>query len=139
MTIKHVQYKSRMDAEAAPANPRWAVISLNEPDAYDGFAQITQGWHSVLKLSFHDVTPDSHGLDESITICCEQHAREIVEYVRRVAPEVDGILVHCRAGVSRSAAVAKWISGEYRIPFDRNYKMFNKHVYQLLIAAGRDR
>jgi predicted protein tyrosine phosphatase len=132
-----VEFCSRINAECRTPDARWALISLNEPDAWDGLARIAPGWHSVLQLSFHDVTPESHGLDALITFFSEEDARQVVDFVRRVAQEVDGILVHCRAGVSRSAAVAKWISGEYRIPFDRHYKHFNKHVYQLLIAAGK--
>jgi predicted protein tyrosine phosphatase len=132
-----VKFCSRTAAEGHTPAARWAVISINEPDAYDGMAKIAEGWHSVLRVSFHDVTMKSHGLDALIRHCSVDDARQIVEFVRRAAPEVEGFLVHCRAGVSRSAAVAKWISGEFRIPFDRRYDKYNDDVYRLLIAAGK--
>lgn len=133
-----VGFCSRQSAEALEPQPDWAVISLNEPDTFDGSARLQQGWHSVLQLMFHDTTP-AREYEEVVAHMTAEDARQIVEFVRRVAPEVEGILVHCRAGVSRSAAVAKWISGAYRIPFDRHYKQFNKHVYALLIEAGKTR
>lgn len=132
-----VKFCSRIAAEGNTPNSRWAVISINEPYAHDGMAKIAEGWHSVLQLSFHDVTPESHGLDALITFFTVEDAQKIVEFVRQVAPEVEGFVVHCRAGVSRSGAVAKWISEEFRTPFDRRYDKFNKHVYQLLIAEGK--
>lgn len=125
-----------MEAEALPGDPNWALISINEPDAFDGLAQVASEWHSVLQLTFHDTTPDRQYEEEVMHMTSEDACR-IVEFVRRVAPEVQGFLIHCRAGVSRSAAVAKWISGEFRIPFDRSYDKFNRHVYELLISAGK--
>jgi predicted protein tyrosine phosphatase len=114
----------------------WAVISIGEPNASDGDPKVADGWHAVLRLSFHDVTPDSHALDSGYTFMTDEDAARIVDFVRKVAPDVDGILVHCRAGISRSAAVAKWICGQYRIPFNRDYDKWNAHVYKLLCEAG---
>jgi predicted protein tyrosine phosphatase len=132
-----VYFCDRNVAVAAGPWKDWALISINEPDAWDGMAKIAKGWHSVLRVSFHDVTMKSHGMDALIRHCSQEDARQIVDFVRKAAPEVEGILVHCRAGVSRSAAVAKWISGEFRIPFDRRYDKYNDDVYRLLIAAGK--
>lgn len=132
-----VYFCDRNVAVAAGPWKDWALISINEPDAWDGLAKIAEGWHSVLRVSFHDVTMKSHGMDALIRYCSQDDARQIVDFVRKAAPEVEGILVHCRAGVSRSAAVAKWISGEFRIPFDTRYNKFNEDVYRRLIEARK--
>ena len=136
MTIERVLFVSKHAAESNTPWADWAVISITDFDGY-GQADIKKGWHSVLCIAFHDVDPavstEEHG-DVEMTI---DHARQIVEFVRSLSSEVNGVLVHCNAGVSRSAAVAKWIAGEFRIPFDGRYDKFNRHVYGLLIEAGR--
>ena len=137
--LNKVIFVGRHSAEMCAPWSDWAVISLNEPDSCDGPAKIADGWHSVLRLSFHDVTPKSDGMDALIRYADADDAKQIVEFVRRVAPEVSGIMVHCRAGISRSAAVVKWISGQYRIPFSWRYDKFNEHVYQLLCEAGNQK
>lgn len=61
------------------------------------------------------------------------------------ADAYDDILVHCEAGMSRSAAVAKWLSD--RMGYDLwvhpkgigTYRYYNRHVYRTLEAAdGHD-
>lgn len=63
-------------------------------------------------------------------------AQKIVAFVKEVAPHVEGIIVHCRAGISRSAAVAKWICSQYQIPFDAKYLKYNDYVYRLMVLAA---
>lgn len=135
--LSNVLFVGRHTAETCPPIKNWALISIGEPDSYDGMPKIPPGWKHILKLSFHDVSPKKDGRDALLTYFCEQDAKSIVEFVRRVAPDVDGILIHCRAGISRSAAIAKWVCGEYRISFNRKYNLYNIHVYQLLIEAGK--
>jgi len=66
-----------------------------------------------------------------------QHALEIVNFVQAIAPNVEGIMVHCKAGISRSAAVAKWIAEIYQLPFNHAYDYYNKHVYKMLSEASK--
>lgn len=130
--IERVRFLSRRCAENCEAWPDFAPFSLNEPDAKDGEAVIKEGWHDVLRLGFHDITPDMIDLEQQYTLVNDDQAKQIVDFVRRVAPNVEGIIVHCRAGVSRSAAVAKWISGEYGIPFNASCDRYNAFLYRLL-------
>lgn len=137
--ISKVIFAGRHTAETCGPWPDWGLISIGEPDSYDGPPKIIPGWRAVLRLSFHDVSPskEKDGMDALLTYFTEEDAKAVVEFVRRVAPDVEGILIHCRAGISRSAAVAKWICGEYRIPFNWKYNLYNIHVYQHLIEAGK--
>ena len=69
---------------------------------------------------------------------CIRTLKESVEFVRLVAPNVEGILVHCKAGISRSAAVAKWICERFDLPFSDRYTQFNQHVYTMLVTADNN-
>lgn len=135
MTLRLVTFESRAKAEARPGWSDWAVISISEPASSEGPANLRDGWFEVLRLEFHDITePDwRDNPAEPYVLFNEQQARVIIGFVRRCNDEgVAGILVHCKAGVSRSAAVAKWIADRYQLSFPREYELFNRHVYMTL-------
>jgi protein-tyrosine phosphatase len=67
------------------------------------------------------------------------HALDIVDFVHTIAPHVEGIMVHCKGGVSRSAAVAKWIANTFKLPFNHDYTAYNKYVYHQLNEANEQR
>ena len=69
----------------------------------------------------------------------DEDAKAIVNFVRKVAPNVDGIIVHCRADINRSAAVAKWICGEYSIPFNAQYSKYNEFIYCMIVLAANEK
>jgi hypothetical protein len=134
--LTKVMFVGRYSVENCGPWADFAVISMGEPDAKEGDPQIQDGWHDVLKLSFHDITPDTLDVESQYTLMHEDDAIKIVDFVRKVAPNVKGIIVHCRAGISRSAAVAKWICGEYNLPFNANYDRCNPHVLNLVMNAA---
>ncbi|HZV99473.1 MAG TPA: hypothetical protein VFF74_10835 [Methylophilaceae bacterium] len=140
--LRQVIYCGRPQAESAMPISSWAVISITEPGCPDGQARLQPGWHSVLRLEFHDLDANSPEWDIAagqFVFMNEQHAHEVIEFVDRVAGEVDTILVHCRAGISRSAAVAKFVANRFGLEFDHGYPLFNKHVFQTLEQAARKR
>jgi hypothetical protein len=70
-------------------------------------------------------------------------AVQIVDFVERIKDKVNGILIHCEAGVSRSAAVAAAIElmlngSSDRIFNDRRYSP-NLYVYTKLIQVWQNR
>lgn len=134
--LTKVMFVGRYSVENCGPWKDFAVISMGEPDAKEGAPQIQEGWHDVLRLSFHDITPDTLDIENSYTLMHEDDAQKIVNFVRKVAPEVEGIIVHCRAGISRSAAVAKWICGEYNIQFNKDYERYNPYVLNLIMNAA---
>jgi predicted protein tyrosine phosphatase len=139
--VSKVIFVGRATAEVVGPYDDWALISIGEPDASNGPPKIKDGWLATLRLSFHDVDPD-HGKPPSnpdlFTLMNDDDARSIVAFVRSVADNADVIMVHCRAGISRSAAVAKWIAREYKLKFDHRYEFYNKYVYRLLDEAGNE-
>lgn len=133
MPLKQVVYMSRKEAEEELGQPDWAIISLSEPDT--GPAHLKSGWHSVLRLEFHDIDV----AQEPYTLFSGDLAREIVQFVEQIHAEpVAGLVVHCRAGISRSAAVARWVADRYGLYFPSQYILYNKHVYRVLRNCGND-
>lgn len=117
----------------------WAAISITDPVSALGRLKLPGKFAETLHLAFHDADPrneDQSG--EYLVYLSEDDARAIVWFVTLVAPLVQGFIVNCHGGVSRSAAIAKWIAGEYRLPFDSRYSRFNRHVYDTLVRVGRE-
>lgn len=134
--IESVEFISRTDAEARTAMPNIALISITELG--DDPPALKDGWHAVHRSIFDDLDPHKSGLgehDHERPIDVDD-ARAIVEFVDSVAQEADGIVVHCRAGISRSAAVAKWIAEAYGLDFDEDYTDHNEYVYDMLTKAA---
>ena len=126
--LKAVFFCSRSKAESEPSRTDWAVISISKWGVE--VLQFIPGWHAILRLEFHDIEQEMPG--EPWVLFSEDQAKQVIGYVRSRASEVTGIMVHCRAGVSRSAAMAKWIADEFELPFDHDYSLYNRHVYTLL-------
>jgi predicted protein tyrosine phosphatase len=126
LELKNVIFTGRDQAEASTGWPHWSVISISGLNP----AVLKDGWHSVLRLEFDDIDVG----EEPHILFNESHAERVIDFVTAVqeSHEVEGILVHCQAGVSRSAAVAKWIAERYGMPFPAKYMLYNKHVYRVL-------
>jgi len=129
--IKHVMFVNQNAAENNVGMPNWAVISITDRDK----ARIKEGWHSVRRYQFSDVDM-KHAEHEREMMMSEKQALELVSFVHEVAPQVEGILVHCKGGISRSAAVAKWIAKSFGLPFDHQYALFNTLVFERLNKAA---
>lgn len=132
--LNKVVFLGRGVCETIGPWPDWAVISVTDPISAFGEARLKNGWHDVLRLEFHDAEAADA---DSFVLMTQKDALTIVKFVREVAPAVEGVVVHCNSGISRSAAIAKWVADEYRIPFDSAYEQYNKHVYQMPIEAGK--
>ena len=93
----------------------------------------------ILRLEFDDVTQH---IDNSYHLFDYSHARKILEFVRDCGNE--DILIHCHAGVSRSAAVAKFLNDHRGYFLDLSYPSlnttsgFNSEVYRILFHLHMD-
>lgn len=93
----------------------------------------------VLRLEFDDVVgyvgPEYHNFDM-------WHARQLLEFVESCGEE--DILVHCHAGVSRSAAVAKFLNEHKSYFLDLSFpscsstNAYNHDVYRALFLKNTD-
>ncbi len=126
---KTVSFYSRWFAESL-IEPSY-IISIGE-DKY--FAKFKIQHHSVLQLGFHDI--DSY-LGEKYTIFSKEHAIKIIEWIEK-HKNVCSFIVHCEAGISRSAAIAKFLVDFYDFKLkkdkycDGDFSLMNFHVYKTL-------
>jgi predicted glycosyltransferase involved in capsule biosynthesis len=58
-----------------------------------------------------------------------------MEFLKKHELDTNDCVVHCEAGISRSAGVAKFISVIYSLAFPENYSVYNKHVFSTLMRA----
>jgi predicted protein tyrosine phosphatase len=127
MPLQTVLFCSQSAAQKRTPWANWSIISITAACSYP--ANLKEGWKRVLRLEFDDVDRD----EEPYILFSEQQARDIIEFVATAQKNgTEGILVHCHAGISRSAAVARWIADTYRLPFPASYCLYNKHVYAIL-------
>ena len=90
------------------------VISINEPESNDGDANLHPNWYKVFRIRFWDVTKRLESgfvlaghPATAIDPMTEDQAKELADFIKE--NEDCTILVHCRAGISRSAAVARFL------------------------------
>ena len=94
----------------------------------------------VLRLEFDDV--EGFVGSDGFSVFSHVEARKIHAFVAECAGEP--ILVHCQAGMSRSAAVAKFLSDKRGYTLDLSPPCFgivnyyNRHVYGTLNLADAD-
>lgn len=146
MKNMQLQVCSRQEAESLPGRPGWAVISITDSVSAFGPARLCPGWLAIHRVQFHDADPSVDDSELHIMMNRED-ASGIVEFVRQYAPQVDGFMIHCNEGISRSQGVAAWIADAHNLPVfalhpgvsDTDFALnprFNKYVYELLKAEA---
>lgn len=151
------KFISRSDAELISADPhhylktgvipqkRVALLSFVSPDGFGGSPvsdpKLDTYWFRVLKLRFHDIDPTncSSAFVEQYVPFTLQQAEAVIQFCLEVEAEADEIWAHCEAGISRSAAAAKYIAYAYNSHFPESYTLYNKHVYSMLVKAHNKR
>jgi predicted protein tyrosine phosphatase len=130
--ISQVEFVSQENAEERSPQGREGIISITTPDL--GPARLKPGWYPVLWIEFDDLEEYESGA----VLFEKAHANRILGWLDRNEDRLDRIVVHCRMGVSRSAAVARFIADRYGIEeFDREYDLFNKRVLRMLECCAR--
>ena len=86
-----------------PHDFKTAIISITDTDKADVIFEKneTNGIRAILRLKFDDVERDYKN-EHCIT---KEDAESIVKFVNKNKNKVDKFIVHCEAGVSRSAGV----------------------------------
>ena len=110
-----------------------SITGIN-PYTVNNEADLHSDWAEVLRLEFDDVSirgDHFHGITE-------EQAGQIIAFLDAVQQKMDKIFVHCLAGVSRSAGVAKFVAERYALEFDHTYEPYNRLVYDTLkkVEAG---
>ena len=91
-------------------NNTMAIISITEPDAEDvDFSTALVPDKRILRLRFDDIDKEINN-HKLFTV---QDAKQILNFVQKTIASVDFFVVHCHAGISRSAGVAAALSKIY--------------------------
>lgn len=127
---------------------RWNLISISCPDTPKKTNALInertsgvlrhQGCQKILPLQFDDIR------DDQVEICLKNgfiptlfsksQAHQIIDFVKDLQEdrEDSDLVIHCDAGISRSGAVAQFLSDYLKIPFlDPNIRP-NKYVLRIL-------
>jgi predicted protein tyrosine phosphatase len=125
------------------------IISITDPDSELPAFAPNENRLGILSLRFYDLEDirDQMKPKDAVAYLAQfghglfkdDQAAEIVDFVEGIKDKVKGILVHCHAGVSRSAAVAAVIElmlngSNERVFNDRRYSP-NLYVYAKLLLA----
>ena len=117
-----------------------AIISITDTDKADVIFEKNEvnGIRAVLRLKFDDVERDYKN-EHCIT---KEDAESIVKFVNKNKNKVDKFIVHCEAGVSRSAgvgaAIMKAINGDDWVVFNNPTMCPNMKCYRTVLNAFQD-
>ena len=102
--------------------PGVAMISITNPG---DVAPLRPGWCPLLRVALADAGYDesaiaSHGRMWPLSskgFPEKRHALQIHRFLDELPPNIELLVVHCGAGISRSGAVAKYAAERYGQPF----------------------
>jgi predicted protein tyrosine phosphatase len=128
---------SQTRAETYVPSGREVCISITDPGKLP--ARLSDRFAAILRLSFTDITEPT-GLDWDV-LFNEDHAKEIVSFIRQWS-DVDCVVIHCRAGLSRSPGIAMglcelfwWGSAD---DLQKEHYLCNRFVGRELVRVGRE-
>lgn len=138
--IELVDFVSLNRLEAMQGDPAWAVVSITDSDKSD--ARIPSGFGPAIRLKFDDLDVDALTQGSQGVPFTQDDARRLLVFLNEISdsPDQVGVLVHCEAGRSRSAAIAILISGLFGGKFlhERRVDGWNDLVLSILERqAGR--
>ena len=128
--MKKLMFISRNPAENLTGNwGNWAMISITNPD--ETYVKFLALFKDKLHPRFTDAASHHEMTDAD--------AMKIIEFCYGVdLDSLDGLVIHCTDGTSRSSAVARWVSLNFLIPFSYKYERYNRHVFNLLQVTGNE-
>lgn len=133
-SIREVSAIPIHSARSWHSQPREAMISITgtgEPRV-----ALKKGWAFRLRLTFDDIEIPVRGM----RLFSEKDANRVIDFLDRVEGKVDHIVVHCTLGLSRSPAIARFITFKYDLANGfRDHRTFNRHVFKTLFVRWKHR
>jgi len=127
---------SRRKAEEYQPGGREVCISITDGDQ-ESSPMLSSAFVAILRLAFTDI--DEPSADPSEVLFNEGHAKQVTDFARQWA-DVNRVVVHCKAGQSRSAGIAlglcELFSWETR-ELEERYPFWNPWVRSELVKVGR--
>lgn len=139
----------RKSAEQFKSNENYIMISITSPYSPIADIELKEPLMAILRLSFHDwdtkekeVVEKTNSLESKQMIYFnEDMAKEVLLFVMCYINYVNLIVVHCEAGISRSAGVA----GAIAKCFGKDDSYYFKHyipnmlVYDTIVKTWNER
>lgn len=129
-----IQFVSQAVAERITPTENMAIISVTSPREW---ASLKSGWKDTLRLQFDDIDRVHTNIQLLVgtNLFLEHQAEEIIDFLDK-NKDVDELIVHCMAGISRSSAIAKFAAEKFNcndfLHRYEKYDLYNKHVYRTL-------
>jgi predicted protein tyrosine phosphatase len=118
--------------------PAGKEICISVTDPGKPTALLSDRFLAVLRLAFTDIA--EYVEDPWDVVFTPQHAGEIVRFVQKWR-DVDRVVIHCRAGLSRSPGIAMGLCDVFSWPLgemEREHPLCNKWVRRELARVGRE-
>lgn len=136
--FRSVSFLSQHMAQKLDPLPNSAIISITNPGEK---AILKDGWNHLLRVAVADSSYDEQTIAffgrlwwvSSYGFPVKETAEAIRRFLNALPSTTDTLFVHCGAGVSRSAAVAKYVSERHGLPFPADYDRYNAALYRLLV------
>lgn len=128
------QRAAEMAYEACLDTGNHIIISVACPGSEVNFKKDLNPYClDILKINFDDCDNSNSELIEMKI----EDANNIWEFIKKYENKIEGIIVHCLAGMSRSAAIAAAISEKYNGHDSNIFKTHtpNMHVYRMMINS----
>lgn len=113
-----------------PFKEGFFVISITEPGA--PYVQLHSNWKDILRLSFHDTNTEL----PNVILISGSDGELINKFVMVNYRQIQHLVVHCSAGLSRSPGVLVALEEIYNgRDVSKEYPLYNKLVYRTVIRA----
>ena len=134
--LKNVHFVSQRQAEAIDGQSSVIVISIHDSSRRPA---LRSGFRDVLFLCFDDYDQNRDGIDALMEPFSLAQAETLKAWLGKYLDDdtVSDLLVHCHAGISRSAAVAWWAHKKHGLELKTEYPAWhlNRHVLRTLDSA----
>ena len=118
----------------------YLVISIFEPGENTPSVKIDYNRKDILPIEIHDIDDVEMAKKHGYKIMDIEQAKSIINFVEKYKDKVSTIVVHCHAGICRSAGCGAALLKIYN--YDDSEIMMsdkyipNKHVYNMVINAA---
>lgn len=134
--MKTVEFMSRFDMirkiKANDFPKKYLIVSINDTENEKGEIR-----NLIIRHTSRYATMNGYLIKDDSSLQIDS-LRELFWDLDFSLPEVDHVFVHCFAGVSRSAAVAKFIRDKWGYENSRldDYNQYNLDIYSQLCKLG---
>jgi len=131
--ILSVDFIAQLEAEVLPGAPLQSDVALISIATPGERAPKLPHFLERLSFEFHDVEDDQ----EPWIVFNDEHAKAILEFIARIHAHDKGwrCIVHCKAGISRSAAVAIYVAEATGCEFPRRQETGEANLMVLQVLA----